>query len=224
MRFPCWRFAAYSNFKILHFQLKQNTFDGRRKISHFYHAVAQLESSFQGKLILDSGKLAGSYFDRTVILICRHDESGAFGLALNRPLKHTLGSVMGEPLVDELARASLYSGGPVQPEALSFLHETESRPEFDILTNLTLGHSLEELKKGFSSPELPMRVRAYAGYSGWSAGQLDHEMKAGCWITHPASVSLVFSPEPEILWQRVLKEKGGLYCLIADCPADPALN
>jgi len=186
--------------------------------------MASLESSLQGKLILDSGKLVGSYFDRTVILVCRHDESGAFGLVLNRPMKHNLGAVVGDELMDSLVQTPLYSGGPVQPEALSFLRETEMRPEFDILPTLTLGHSLEELKSEFAPESQKFRARAYAGYAGWAAGQLDEEMKKGCWLTHPATVSAVFNMKPETLWGQVLREKGGVYRLVADCPDKPTLN
>ncbi len=180
--------------------------------------------SFQGKLILDSGKLAGSYFDRSVILICRHDESGAFGLVLNRSLKHTLGSAVSEPLSADLAKTSLYLGGPVQPEALSFLREREPSPEFDVLPGLVLGHSLKELKEAVAGETKPMRLRAYAGYSGWSSGQLDDEMKKGCWITQPAAMEFVFSLKPEMLWKEVLRRKGGAYHLVAECPDDPGLN
>ena len=180
-------------------------------------------SSLQGKLILDSGKLIGSYFDRTVILVCRHDESGAFGLVLNRPLKRSLGSVVTLPLDDDLSKTSLYMGGPVQPEAFSFLIETDTRPEFEILPQLVLGHSLEELKHHFATKQ-SCRAYAFSGYSGWSPGQLEEEMKNGCWLTHPASLSLIFSPKPETLWGDILRQKGGFYELLASTPDDPSLN
>ncbi|MBI4025640.1 MAG: YqgE/AlgH family protein [Verrucomicrobia bacterium] len=186
--------------------------------------MADPQQALQGKLILDSGKLAGSYFEKTVILICRHDSSGSFGLVLNRPLKRTLGSVISEPLVEGLAKTPIYTGGPVQPEALSFLQETEVRSEYDILPQLTLGHSLEALKERFALSAAEFRLHAYSGYSGWAAGQLADEMKAGCWIVHPASESLVFHPHPDVLWRHILREKGGLHRLLGDCPDNPSLN
>jgi len=178
----------------------------------------------QGKFVLDSGKLRSSFFDRTVILICRHDESGAFGLVLNRPTEHKLGAVTHDPLPASLAQIPLDVGGPVQPDVLSFLLETETHPEFDILPNLIMGHSLEDLKQRFDSPTEPPRVRAFAGYAGWAPGQLEQEQKNGCWIHHPGSMPLVFHSEPQNLWRHILKLKGGEYRLIANSPDHPELN
>lgn len=186
--------------------------------------MADTPQSLQGKLILDSGKLAGSYFDRTVILVCRHDDTGAFGLVLNRSLKHTLGGAVREKLDDQLAKTPLFLGGPVQPEALSFLHESEPSPGAGVLPGLMLGHSLKELCERHAERGRGMRLRAYAGYAGWSPGQLDEEMAKGCWITHPATLVEVFSTRPESLWKMVLRDKGGLHGLVADFPENPGLN
>lgn len=182
------------------------------------------EKTLQGKLILDSGKLIGSYFGRTVILICRHDETGTFGLILNRPVGQTLGAVVKGVLTGGLAKTSLHLGGPVQTEALSFLRETETRPEFEILPELMLEHSLSELKEQCVSDDSKLRLRAYIGYAGWTAGQLEDEMKMGSWMIHPAKISRIFDPRPELLWFQMMQEKGGIYDLIAKFPNNPLLN
>jgi putative transcriptional regulator len=181
-------------------------------------------SSLQGKLILDSGKLAGSFFEKTVILICRHNESGAFGIVLNRPVKKKLGDALESDVSEKIATVPLFLGGPVQPEFLSFLHETEDQPEYDILPCLILGHSLDELKKKIEEEKTTLRTRAFVGYAGWSPGQLENEMKTGAWFTHPGSLSNIFYAKPENLWRHILSQKGGIYQLIADCPPDPTLN
>ena len=69
-----------------------------------------------------------------------------------------------------------------------------------------------------------MRLRAFAGYAGWAPGQLEQEQKNGCWINHPASIPLVFHPEPQNLWQHVLSLKGGVHRLMANAPENPGLN
>jgi putative transcriptional regulator len=185
--------------------------------------MSSSHDSLQGKLILDSGKLIGSYFDRTVILICRHDESGSFGLVLNRSLKKTLESVVTESIPAPIAKMSLFGGGPVQTNLLSFLYVTKTQPEYAILANLSLSHSLDEIKEYYAESEKQV-ARAYAGYAGWTQGQLDDEMKNGCWLTHPASITLIFGTEPSDLWREILKKKGGTYQLMADTPDDPSLN
>jgi putative transcriptional regulator len=64
----------------------------------------------------------------------------------------------------------------------------------------------------------------FAGYAGWSPGQLEDEMKRKAWLTHPASLELVFDTEPDQLWQRILRQKGWRYRLLAQMPEDLSLN
>jgi putative transcriptional regulator len=180
--------------------------------------------NLQGKLILDSGKLIGSFFDRTVILMCRHDDTGAFGLVVNRSTNQTLGSVVTGKIPKSIADMPLFVGGPVQPEMLSFLVETEADPQSEIAPWVTMGHSLRDLEQLFVSSKKPTRIRVFAGYSGWAAGQLEQEQEYGGWLNHPASASLVFHTQPQKLWQHILKLKGGVFSLMADSPDDPALN
>jgi putative transcriptional regulator len=176
-------------------------------------------------LLLDSGQLGGSFFQRTVVLICQHNAEGAFGLVLNRALGKTVGEMIVADLPDLLKESPLFLGGPVQPSALSFLHTDSFIPDADVLPNLALGHSLDDLLEiggGFSPTK---KVRLFAGYAGWSAGQLESEMKRKSWLTHPASVQLVFEIPPEQLWQKVLHDKGGWKNqLLAQMPDDLSLN
>ena len=82
--------------------------------------MLEKEKFLKGQLLLDSGQLRWSYFQRTVVLICQHDAEGAFGLVLNR----ATGSNVGEMIVADLPEAikgfPLYAGGPVQPSAFCF--------------------------------------------------------------------------------------------------------
>src|SRR6516225_10111249 len=99
----------------------------------------------QGQLLLDSGQLGGSFFSHTVVLICQHNAEGAFGLVLNRALGKTAGELIVADLPDKLKESPLYLGGPVQPGALSYLHTDSYIPDADVMPNLALGHSLEDL-------------------------------------------------------------------------------
>ena len=179
----------------------------------------------QGQLLLDSGQLGGSFFQRTVLLICQHNAEGAFGLVLNRSLGKTVGEMIVADLPDPLKESPLFLGGPVQPGALSFLHTDSFIPDADVLPNLALGHSLDdliEIGEGFSPTR---KVRLFAGYAGWSPGQLESEMKRKSWLTFPASIELVFETPPDQLWQKVLNSKGGWRNkLLAPMPEDLSLN
>lgn len=181
--------------------------------------------SLQGHLLLDSGQLAGSFFHRSVVLICRHNEEGAFGLILNRPADSTLGRALDGTLPDGLSDQPLFIGGPVEAGALSYLHADAFLPGASVMDNLELGHSLEELTDlgGSFSPDRKLRV--FAGYSGWSPGQLESELRRGAWLTHPADLRLVFDESAATLWSRILSRKGGWRNrLRASAPEDLSWN
>ena len=90
----------------------------------------------KGKLLLDGGDLSGSFFHRTVVLICEHNAEGAFGLVLNRSAGNKVGEMIVADLPDMLKESPLFLGGPVQPTALSFLHADNFIPDANVLPNL----------------------------------------------------------------------------------------
>jgi putative transcriptional regulator len=178
----------------------------------------------KGQLLLDSGQLTGSFFARTVILVCQHDAEGAFGLVLNRPTGGKVGEALVADLPDALKEQPLFLGGPVQPTAMSFLHTDTFLPDGNVMANLNVGHSLDELVDVGESFSTDKKVKLFAGYSGWSPGQLEDEMKRKAWLTHPASVELIFSPHNESLWAKLMRQKGWRNQLLSQLPDDPSMN
>jgi putative transcriptional regulator len=180
-------------------------------------------NSLKGQFILDGGTLAGSPFHRTVVLICQHDATGAFGLVLNRPSPHKVGEALDELLPEPVKSLMVFVGGPVQPQALSYLiydpSGTQSGEQI-VLPGLRLTHTLDELET--ISPEAQLKF--FAGYAGWSPGQLDNEMKLKAWLTHPASIGDVFCSKPTELWKTIIRTKGMEYRLLADAPDDISNN
>lgn len=180
--------------------------------------------SLQGQLLLDGGNLMGSFFHRTVVLICQHDRDGAFGLVLNRPAGSKMGELVEADLPEALQEHPVFLGGPVQPSAVSYLHTSQLMLDANVIPNLSLGHSLDALIEIAGSLSDTNQVRIFAGYSGWSPGQLEQEMKRKAWVTHPASIDLVFHTDPSELWRQILRQKGWEYRLLADAPEDPSTN
>jgi putative transcriptional regulator len=181
--------------------------------------------TLKGKLLLDGGDLTGSFFHRTVLLICEHNAEGAFGLVLNRSSGSKVGELIVADLPDTLKHAPLFLGGPVQPTALSFLHADDFIPDASVFPNLNLGHSLDDLLEVGESFSASKKVKMFAGYAGWSPGQLENEMKRKSWLTFPASLELVFETPPDQLWQKILKSKGGWKNkLLSQMPDDLSLN
>jgi putative transcriptional regulator len=180
--------------------------------------------SLKGQLLLDGGALGGSFFHRTVVLICQHDEDGALGLVLNRPSGQSVGEMLLADLPEPLRELPLFLGGPVQPGALSFLHSDSYLPDANVLPNLALGHSLDTLVEIGESFSGTRKLRLFAGYAGWSAGQLEEELRRESWLTHPASLDLVFDSDPERLWKDILGQKGWEQRLLAEAPEDISWN
>jgi putative transcriptional regulator len=179
----------------------------------------------KGQLLLDSGDLRGSFFQRTVVLICQHDAEGAFGLVLNRTSGNKVGDAVVADLPDVLKECPLHLGGPVQPTALSFLHSDSFVPDANVLPNLSLGHSLDTLVEIGESFLPERKIKLFVGYAGWSGGQLEAELKRKSWLTHPASLELVFDTPPEQLWRTILQRKGGWRNkLLSQMPEDLSSN
>src|SRR5690242_15734273 len=98
--------------------------------------MASKGKSLKGQLLIDKGKLFGSFFHRTVILICQHDEEGAFGLVLNRNTENRVGDALVANIPEMIKEEPLFLGGPVQPQAMSFLVNDTFLPEANVLPNL----------------------------------------------------------------------------------------
>jgi len=186
--------------------------------------MPETNNSLQGQIILDGGKLHGSFFHRSVVLICQHDAEGAFGLILNRSTENKVGQALVANLPAKVKQQSLFIGGPVQPQALSFLHTDEFLPGANVMANLNLGHSMDalmDLSESFSGTQ---KLKLFAGYAGWTAGQLDNEMSRHDWLVHPATLDLVFHQEPDQLWKKIMKQKDVKSRLLADSPDDLSWN
>jgi putative transcriptional regulator len=186
--------------------------------------MSQIHKSLQGKLLLDGGKLHGSFFHRSVVLICQHDAEGAFGLILNRSSDSKVGQALVANLSETVKAQPLFVGGPVQPDTLSYLHTDVFVPQPNVMLNLSLGHSLDTLMDLSESHSGAQKLKLFAGYSGWTAGQLDQEMARKDWLVHPASLDLVFYSDPGQLWKQIMRQKDDKTRLLAESPDDLSWN
>ena len=183
--------------------------------------------SLQGKFILDAGGLTGSFFSRTVTLICRHSEEGAFGLTLNRLSGNCMGEVVMGELPNTIQNEPLFLGGPVQASVMTFLFQDETLDELDSgLAGMGIGNSLDQLiglagKDGFP----PGQVRVFSGYAGWSPGQLEEEVAGNSWIVLPGSVDIALKAPVQNLWSNLLMQQGiWEWQLLAQSPEDLSMN
>jgi putative transcriptional regulator len=177
--------------------------------------------SLQGKLLVSSPALVDPNFRKTVVLIAHHDEDGAMGLVLSRP--SDVPAVAAVPLLEGLDGANdpVFVGGPVQPEAFMVL------AEFDDVTQAAapIIAGLGFMPADADPEDLTIRrLRLFAGYSGWSGGQLESELEESSWIVVDALPDDAFADDPDELWRTVLHRKGGPFELMENMPFDPNLN
>ena len=178
--------------------------------------------SLKGRLLLSGGGLFDPNFRQTVVLIGAHDEDGAVGIVLNRPLEVTVEDAV--PALAALAGPGekLFQGGPVAPSEAVLLVDVASTSVLDVPVFETVG-----FLTGTVSAEVEeevRRARVYVGHAGWGAGQLEAELAGGSWIVEDATIDDVFTAEPATLWRRILTRKGPPYAVLARIPFDPTMN
>jgi putative transcriptional regulator len=178
--------------------------------------------SLGGHLLLSNAALFDPNFRRTVVLIGHHDEDGAVGVVLNRPLEVTVDEAA-PPLAELVQPGDLvYQGGPVQPQAAVVLAEFEDPSKAGVLALERIGSLPDE--SGSEDLGGIVRARVFAGYAGWSPGQLEEELREEAWIVTPALAEDVFHDEPERLWEHVLARLGPSYAMLRTMPFDPSAN
>jgi putative transcriptional regulator len=179
--------------------------------------------SLQGKLLIAAPTLTDANFSRTVVLVASHDEEGALGLVLNRPLDTPLAEIA--PVLEHLGEpgAVLHCGGPVAPESAVLLADFADTSLAALLIFGDIGLpsaacELADLETGVR------RARVFAGHSGWGPGQLDEELDAEAWFIGQLAPDELWQPDSTALWSNALIRKGGAYALLARMPDDPRVN
>lgn len=178
-----------------------------------------------GKVLISEPFLDDPNFKRTVILLCEHQNTGTFGLVLNRQLeKYRLADVL--PDLDGL-NAPLFYGGPVETNTLHFLH---TRPDlFDECTKVTedvyWGGDFDRLRFLISTNQFDNKtIRFFVGYSGWEPDQLQEETNEKVWIITDGENNDLLTDNVDQLWRNVLSNMGGNFKVMSNFPEDPRLN
>ncbi len=177
-----------------------------------------------GILLIADPFLKDPNFLRTVVFLCEHREEGSFGFVLNRQYQNTL-----DELIPELEgrKFPVYYGGPVQVDTIHFLHQyPDAIPGGqEVFKGVYWGGDFEAVVRLILNDEIePNKIRFFVGYSGWSDGQLQEEMKEKTWLTVKATRKLVFHENYEEIWKDSLKHLGGDYEIMVNFPIDPQLN
>jgi putative transcriptional regulator len=171
-----------------------------------------VEELAPGKLLVAARHLPDPNFADSVVLLADFSADGAMGLIVNRPTDVTLERVF--PGFDRSpgGKAAVFFGGPVSvPGVLALLRSSTSRTDSRLVTgDVYLVNTREVLEKLVKEGASPERVRVYAGYAGWGAGQLDGETAQGAWHVFDGDADVVFDPDPDTVWRRQIRRAEGL--------------
>jgi putative transcriptional regulator len=176
--------------------------------------------SFAGSLLVAHPNMLDPNFRRAVLFLSAHDADGALGLIINRPLDKSVADVVNEATPEALAGIPVFLGGPVGNNQLILAAFEWHKGE-----KLKLNHNVDvEQAKLRSANNDSMPVRAFVGYAGWGAGQLDAELKQKAWIIHKASRAALKPERLPRLWFDIMRTLGPWYKMLAAAPDDPSLN
>lgn len=182
-------------------------------------------TSLQGQLLIASPKLVDPNFFHTVVLIVQHNDEGALGLVLNRPLQTSVKD-MWEQVAEEEAEVGgfLHQGGPMEGP-LMVVHDDDLSAEIEVSQELYFCTSRDRVEKLMADGSAKMKF--FVGYAGWTAGQLEAEMSESSWLTMPANAKLVFEGD-EHLWTdlvRAISRKAVTHLVDPKrIPDDPSVN
>ena len=168
--------------------------------------------------------LEDDYFRRSVVLLCDYNDEGAFGFVLNNYITIKL-----EELLEDMGdfETTISLGGPVSTNNLYYIHTLgDTLPgSTELLKGISIGGDFEVLKMLIQKGDIkPNQIKFFLGYSGWSANQLDDELKENAWVVTNASKKEIMSLPDEKLWKKTLDKMGGKFKVISKFPKDPSLN
>ena len=190
------------------------------------------EGGTKGRLLVATPQLTDPNFTRTVVLVLEHDEPGAVGVVLNRPLHVEVDEIL--EVWADLARAAapgvVFSGGPVSPDAVIGLArpvpgvvDPRWRPVLD--GDAPGGAGVVDLSVAPADQLVALEaVRLFSGYAGWAPGQLEAELDDGGWFLVDALADDLFCAEPDRLWHDVLQRQRGSLAMLAAYPPSPSVN
>ncbi len=161
------------------------------------------------------------YFARSLTYLCEHNEQGALGVVVNRPIDMTLQALferLSLTLKDhELADAPIYFGGPVQTDRGFVLHTPAGSWQSTLRVGDAMGLTTsKDILEAVGRGEGPRRLLVTLGYAGWSPGQLEHELAQNAWLTVEARDAIIFDLPAEERLPAAMELLGIDFARLAD--------
>lgn len=158
----------------------------------------------RGRFLVAGTELLDPNFIESVVLLIEYSSEGALGVIVNRPTSTPIAEILPEVEAPGEGTHRVWIGGPVAPWQLVMLarSETEIEEATRVMGDLYFSASRSALEKVVGAGD---QFRLYAGYAGWTAGQLDQEIERGGWRVMPAEIAMVFDEAPLDLWPELIR-------------------
>jgi putative transcriptional regulator len=178
----------------------------------------------KGKILISEPFLPDTFFNRSIVYLTDHTPQGSVGFILNKKLDLKISSAIeGFDNWDEI----LSMGGPVAPDTLHYLHNLGNMipNSIPIEGDLYWGGDIEAVRELIKSKKIDKsQIRFFLGYSGWSAGQLERELKENSWVIAKVDSKIVLNSRGDDIWKKVLRSFKNKYRMWADFPDSPEMN
>lgn len=171
------------------------------------------EVNLTNEFLIAMPDLADPNFHHTVTYVCQHNDEGAMGIVINRPMDITLEDVFDQMNIEMLVRPEedilIYYGGPVQPERGFVIHEPmgDWQSSLHITDDIALTTS-RDIIEAIARGEGPANVTIALGYAGWGAGQLEEELGNNAWLSSPSNKDILFSLPHQQRWEAAAAQLG----------------
>ncbi len=169
--------------------------------------------SLEGKLLVASQSLDGTYFEKSIIYLCAHDDKGALGIVINNKIgsfyiKDYISNTYVKPNLKN-RKIPIMFGGPIEPDRLIILSITkEQERNFDRLQSVTLYTESKEFLKDCASGKVKDKFIVAKGFAAWDPEQLEKEIEENSWLIAPANLDILFSQKIKNKWQKVVESIG----------------
>jgi putative transcriptional regulator len=159
-----------------------------------------------GFLLVASKQMADPRFRKTVILVSRHGSTGHVGVIVNRPQDITLDKIF--PEYPAARKFSLFAGGPVFPEQISYLVRGADavKGTLAISGTIFLAYDMSLLGELLGGKRHYTDLRVVRGMASWAPRQLEHEIKRGDWFSLPLDEAEIFERPPAEMWQELHRQ------------------
>lgn len=165
--------------------------------------------------------LEDPYFSNALVYICEHNENGALGIIVNRPIDMNLAGLFEKIDIklehDKLADLPVYFGGPVQLDRGFVLHRPLGEWQSTLAVNAEVGlTSSRDILASVGKDNLPAEILITLGYAGWDAGQLEDELAQNSWLTVAANPDILFELPPEERLPAAMQKLGISFTQLSD--------